>query len=67
MTDNGVTWRTLEKEGCGYGRLTQERLARMDKTVNDLKRKMDRLTWALTGAAITFGTAALMLALNLLW
>ncbi len=67
MTDtNAVSWRTLEKEGCGYGRVTMGRLERMEKTVEDLKKKLDRLTWALAGAAITFGTAALMLAVNLL-
>lgn len=67
MTDNGVTWRTLEKEGCGYGRRVLERVQRLEGSVDEVKGKVDRLTWALVGAAITFGTAALMLALNLIW
>lgn len=65
--DDAVTWRTLEKEGCGFGRALHERMGRMEESVDDVKKKVDRLTWALAGAAITFGTAALMLALNLMW
>ena len=61
-----VTWRTLELEGCGYGRLTEQKVCSMEKDVSDFRKRMDRLTWALVGTAITFGTAALMLALNLL-
>ena len=30
-------------------------------------KKIDRLTWALGAAAITFGMSALFLALNLMW
>ena len=66
MAENGLTWRALEREGCGYGRLVGERVSRMEVSVDEVKKRVDRLTWALAGAAITFGTAALMLALNLL-
>ena len=78
MSNNDlVSWRTLEREGCGYGRLMTERVERIEtvalerversnKAAADLERKVDRLTWVLAGAGITFGTGALMLALNLL-
>ena len=75
---NGLTWRSLNKEGCEVGRATKRDLAALEqateKELSDLTEKMkcmesklDRLTWALVGAAITFGTAALMLALNLIF
>jgi len=38
----------------------------MEKQHEELKHKIDRLTWTLAGAALTFGTAAVMLALNLI-
>jgi len=63
--ENGLTWRTLNKEGCELGRATAKELDDVIKKVGCLESKIDRLTWALVGAAITFGTAAIMLALNL--
>jgi hypothetical protein len=62
---NGLTWRALNREGCELGRATKRDLERVVVKVNCLETKIDRLTWALVGAAITFGTAAIMLALNL--
>lgn len=43
-----------------------ERMDGVDEEVKSIKSKIDKLTTALVGAAITFGTAALMLGLNLL-
>jgi len=63
---NGLTWRALNKEGCEIGRFLEKQVLELDRTVDKMSSKMDRLTWALVGAAITFGTAAVMLALNLL-
>lgn len=65
--DNGLTWRTLNREGCELGRATKRELEDMAGKVRCLESKIDRLTWALVGAAITFGTAAIMLALNLVF
>lgn len=71
-TNTVVRWRTLDREGCQFGvRLSdgQERLEgdveKVGKEVKDLKRTMDRTFWALVMAAIAFGSAALMLGLNL--
>jgi hypothetical protein len=61
-----LTWRRLDKEGCEQGRHRERRIDRLEKEVCDVKTKLDRLTWALVGCALTFGTAALMLALNLM-
>lgn len=63
---NGLTWRSLNREGCEQGRLLTGRVEQMDETVHSIQGKLDRLTWALVTAAIGFGTAAVMLALNLL-
>lgn len=38
---------------------------RLDVKIDALKRTLDKVLWALVGAAITFGTAALMLVINL--
>ena len=62
---NGLTWRNLNKEGCELGRATKVRLSETVEKVSCLEKKIDKLTWSLVGAAITFATAALMLALNL--
>lgn len=63
---NNLTWRTLNREGCELGRSLQRAVEEQDVAMKDLAKRVDRLTWALAGAAITFGTAAVMLALNLL-
>lgn len=62
---NGLTWRTLNREGCELGRATAKELEDTKAKVSCLEKKIDRLTWAMVSAAIGFGTAALMLALNL--
>jgi len=41
-------------------------MEKMEKQHEELKHKIDRLIWALAGAALTFGTAAVGLALNLI-
>ena len=53
-----VTWRTLEKEGCGHGRATRETVERMEKAAEKIEQKMDGLTKAAVGAAISLATAA---------
>jgi hypothetical protein len=63
--DNGYP-RVLDKTGCIYGQHISERVDEVDEKVKGIEKKIDKLTAALVGAAITFGTAAVMLALNLL-
>lgn len=58
--------RCLDRGGCLYGQHLSERMDGMDEEVKSIKSKIDKLTTALVGAAITFGTAALMLGINLL-
>ena len=65
-TQNGLNWRTLNREGCELGRGLTRQVEQMDETMKTIQLKLDRLTWALVTAAIGFGTAAVMLALNLL-
>ena len=64
---NGLTWRNLNREGCEMGRTTRIQVDDLSEKVRCMESKLDRLTWALVGATITFGTAALMLALNLIF
>lgn len=64
-TTNGLTWRNLNREGCELGRATKRELDDTVKKVSCVEKKIDRLTWAMVSAAIGFGTAALMLGLNL--
>lgn len=64
--DNVITWRELNREGCEQGRSLAARVEMIERTCEEMKRKLDRMTWALVTTAIGFGTAALMLALNLL-
>lgn len=58
--------RCLDRGGCLYGQHLSERMDDVDQKVQSIEKKLDRLTTALVGAAITFGTAALMLGINLL-
>jgi hypothetical protein len=71
-----ATWRELDKEGCAYGRHISDKFEKLEHDVEDsrteLKRGLERLddrqnklTWAIVGAAISVGTAALLLGLNL--
>jgi len=70
---NGVVrWRSLDREGCQYGVRMLDRVGHVEgkvddigEEVNDLKRKMDRTFWALVMAAVAFGSAALMLGVQL--
>lgn len=57
--------RILDGEGCIYGRNIQQRIREMENRMERFENKLDKLLWALVGAAITFGTAAVMLGLNL--
>ena len=65
--NNGLTWRNLNREGCEMGRATRRQVDDLSEKVRCMESKLDKMTWALVGAAITFGTAALMLALNLIF
>jgi len=58
-------WKELSREGCEFGRSARLRLESVEADVGELKRKLDRLTWSLVATAISFATAAIMLALNL--
>jgi hypothetical protein len=42
------------------------RVGKLEETVRDLNRKVDRLTWALTLAAVSFASATVMLMVTLL-
>ena len=64
---NGLTWRNLNREGCEMGRATKREVRDLAEKVHCMESKIDKMSWALVGAAITFGTAALMLALNLVF
>ena len=64
---NDLTWRSLNREGCELGRITQKELSDLAERVRCIESKIDAMTKALVGAALTFGTAALMLALNLIF
>ena len=64
---NDLTWRTLNREGCEFGRAAQKELDDLAGRVTRMESKIDTMTKALVGAALTFGTAALMLALNLIF
>lgn len=63
---DNLNWRELNREGCELGRATKIELDRTVVKVGCLEKKIDRLTWAMVSTAIGFGTAALLLALNLL-
>jgi hypothetical protein len=64
--DNTLTWRALNREGCEQGRLIKVRVDKLESKITKTCDKVDKLTWALVGFSITFGTAALLLALNLI-
>ena len=64
---NDLNWRTLNREGCEFGRFTQKEVDDLTARVTRMESKIDAMTKALVGAALTFGTAALMLALNLIF
>jgi len=49
------------------GRTTKKEVGDLSRKVKDMESKIDAMTKALVGAALTFGTAALMLALNLIF
>lgn len=73
---NGADWRTLRalnREGCEFGRTTnrdleacKERMSKFEQEILGVKKKIDRLTWALASAALGFAISAVMFALNLL-
>ena len=65
--NNMITWRALNREGCEMGRTTKKEVGDLSRKVKDMESKIDAMTKALVGAALTFGTAALMLALNLIF
>lgn len=57
--------RVLDRVGCLYGQGLEKRMERMEEYQEKFEQKIDRMTWALAGAALSFATAALMLGLNL--
>lgn len=57
--------RALDRGGCIYGQRVVQRVGTLEGRMERLERKIDRLTWSLASAAVGFGTAAVMLALNL--
>ena len=57
--------RVLDREGCVFGQHLGGEFEELKKRIDVLERKLDRLTTAMVMASITFGTAALMLGLNL--
>jgi len=63
--DNDRYPRVLDRAGCIFGQQAVQRVERLEERMEGLEAKIDRLTWALAGAAITFATGAVMLALNL--
>jgi len=65
--NNVITWRALNREGCEMGRANRKEMDTMATKIKDMESKIDAMTKALVGAALTFGTAALMLALNLIF
>lgn len=68
-TTGAPTWRELDREGCVYGRHTTEQVDkladRFDECIKDIRAAQSKVTWALVGFAISFGTAALLLLVNL--
>jgi hypothetical protein len=57
--------RVLDREGCLYGQGVGGRVEALDERMDRLEKKIDRLTWSLVSAAVGFGSAALMLGVNL--
>jgi len=64
MSDNGYP-RVLDKEGCLYGQQIAKDVSRLCKKFDTLTEKVDKLASRLTGAAIAFGSAAILLAINI--
>jgi hypothetical protein len=63
--DNGYP-RVLDAEGCVFGRHVMEEVKRIGDQYKELRKEMGKVKASLVGAAVAFGSAALMLALNLL-
>ncbi len=63
--DNGYP-RVLDEKGCLHGRGTRDRVDELAERMKELEKKIDRLIWALTAASVSFATAVVLLALNLL-
>lgn len=57
--------RVLDREGCLFGQQAARTVEALDERMDRLEKKIDRMSWALVSAAIGFGTAALMLGVNL--
>jgi len=55
----------LNGSGCLYGQHLTERIEEMEGRVERFEKKLDRILWGLVAAAITLGTSAVMLGLNL--
>lgn len=58
--DNGYP-RILDKQGCIFGQHVAEEVDDVKEKVKGIERKIDRLTWVLATAAVSFGLLALSL------
>lgn len=57
--------RVLDVKGCLYGQANRKEVGILRTEVEGIKGKLDKMTHALVAAALTLGTAAIMLGLNL--
>jgi len=62
--ENGYP-RCLDRGGCIFGQGVEERVVKLETQMEAVGRKIDKMTTALLGAALTFATAAVMLGINL--
>lgn len=62
--ENGYP-RCLDRNGCIFGQGVEERVLKLEGQMEQVGRKIDKMTQALIGAALTFATAAVMLGINL--
>ena len=57
--------RCLDRSGCLFGQGVEERVVKLEQQMEQVGRKIDKMTQALIGASLTFATAAVMLGINL--
>jgi len=62
--ENGYP-RCLDRAGCIFGQGVEERVGKLEEQMEQVGRKIDKMTTALIGSALTFATAAVMLGINL--
>ena len=64
-TNNDLTWRSLNREGCEMGRSTKREVLTLAENVNKVQAKLDKILWALIVAALGLTVSAVGLLLNL--